>query len=47
MAQGQAAGTAAALCAARACGTRQLPYADLRGALVKGGVHLETSADNV
>jgi choline dehydrogenase-like flavoprotein len=47
MAQGQAAGTAAALCAAKACGTRELPYADLRRALEKGGVHFESSADNV
>jgi hypothetical protein len=46
MAQGQAVGTAAALCAGAACGTRQLPYADLRKALEKGGVHFETSADN-
>lgn len=41
MAQGQAAGTAAALCAAKACGTRELPYAELRTALLKDGVHLE------
>ena len=41
MGQGQAAGTAAALCAAKKCGTRQLRYADLRDALLKGGVHLE------
>jgi len=41
MGQGQAAGTAAALCAAGTCGTRDLPYADLRKALVKGGVYLE------
>jgi len=46
MAQGQAAGTAAALCAATACGTRQLPYADLRATLEKNGVHFETGADN-
>ena len=46
MAQGQAAGTAAALCAAKAARTRELPYADLRAALEKGGVHFETSADN-
>ena len=42
MAQGQAAGTAAALCAAAKCSTRKLPYADLRKALAAGGVHLES-----
>jgi len=42
MGQGQAAGTAAALCAARAWGTRELPYAELRKALEKGGVYLES-----
>ena len=42
MGQGQAAGTAAALCAARNCGTRKLPYADLRKALEAGGVYFET-----
>ena len=42
MGQGQAAGTAAALCAARKCGTRDLRYADLRSALEKGGVYLES-----
>jgi len=41
MGQGQATGTAAALCAARKCGTRDLPYADLRKALQKGGVYFE------
>jgi len=41
MGQGQAAGTAAALCAARKCGTRELPYAEQRKALDKGGVYLE------
>ncbi len=41
MAQGQAAGTAAALCAARKCGTRELAYRDLRQSLMQGGVHLE------
>jgi hypothetical protein len=41
MGQGQAAGTAAALCADRGCGTRQLPYADLREALEGDGVYLE------
>ncbi|MCX5645179.1 MAG: FAD-dependent oxidoreductase [Phycisphaerae bacterium] len=46
MAQGQAVGTAAALCADGGCGTRRLAYSDLRKALEKGGVHFETSADN-
>lgn len=41
MGQGQATGTAAALCAARNCGTRDLRYADLRKALEKGGVYFE------
>jgi hypothetical protein len=41
MGQGQAAGTAAALCAARNCGTRDLRYGDLRDALEKGGVYFE------
>lgn len=40
MGQGQAAGTAAALCAERGCGTRGLPYADLRAALEGGDVYL-------
>ena len=38
---GQAAGTAAALCAARDCGTRELAYADLRRTLVKDNVYFE------
>lgn len=42
MGQGQAAGTAAALCADRGCGTRELPYADLRKALEDDGVYFET-----
>jgi hypothetical protein len=42
MGQGQAAGTAAALCAARNRGTRELRYADLREALEKGGVYFES-----
>jgi len=42
MGQGQAAGTAAALCAARNCGTRDLRYSDLREALEKSGVYFET-----
>jgi len=42
MGQGQATGTAAALCAQRHCGTRELPYARLREALEKGGVYFES-----
>ncbi len=42
MGQGQATGTAAAMCAAKKCGTRQLRYSDLRAALVKGGVYFES-----
>ena len=42
MGQGQATGTAAALCAARNCGTRELRYRDLKAALVKGGVYFES-----
>jgi hypothetical protein len=41
MGQGQAAGTAAALCAAGRCGTRELSYAALRKALEAGGVYFE------
>ena len=41
MGQGQATGTAAALCAQRDYGMRELPYADLRTALVQGGVYFE------
>jgi hypothetical protein len=41
MAQGQAAGTAAALCAAAGCGTRDLTYPVLRKALEEGGVCFE------
>ena len=41
MGQGQATGTAAALCADKNCGTRELPYATLRRALEKGGVYFE------
>jgi hypothetical protein len=41
MGQGQAAGTAAALCAANACTTRALPYSELRQALEAGGVFFE------
>jgi hypothetical protein len=43
MGQGQAAGTAAALCVAQDCATRHLPYADLRAALENDGVYLEGS----
>jgi hypothetical protein len=39
MGQGQAAGTAAALCAAGNLGTRDLEYSQLRQALVTGGVY--------
>ncbi|MHC4423122.1 MAG: FAD-dependent oxidoreductase [Planctomycetota bacterium] len=42
MGQGQAAGTAAALCAAKNCGSRDLKYAALRDTLKKGGVYFET-----
>ena len=42
MGQGEAAGTAAALCARRRCGTRDLPYAELRDALARAGVHFES-----
>jgi hypothetical protein len=41
MAQGQAAGTAAALCAAQQCSTRKLAYTELRRALEEDDVHLE------
>jgi hypothetical protein len=41
MGQGQAAGTAAALCAAQGCGTRELAHMDLRQALEVGGVYFE------
>ena len=39
--QGQASGTAAALCAQKDLGTRELPYGDLRAALEQGGVYFE------
>jgi hypothetical protein len=42
MGQGQAAGTAAALCAIRKLGTRELKYTDLRTALKEGNVYLES-----
>jgi hypothetical protein len=38
MAQGQGVGTAAALCAAKGCTTRELPYEELRSALEGAGV---------
>ncbi len=41
MGQGQATGTAAALCAKMGCGTRELPYVQLRQALQRGDVYLE------
>ena len=41
MGQGQAAGTAAALAAAKNCGTRDLRYGDLRAALEKAKVYFE------
>jgi len=41
MGQGQAAGTAAALCAARNWGTRELPYSLLRRTLEKDNVYFE------
>jgi hypothetical protein len=41
MGQGQATGTAAALCAKRECGMRELPYADLRATLIRGDVYFE------
>ena len=42
MGQGQGAGTAAALCAAKNCGTRDLRYSDLRDALTKADVYFES-----
>jgi hypothetical protein len=41
MGQGQAAGTAAALCARKRCATRGLPYRELRRALERDGVYFE------
>ena len=41
MGQGQAAGTAAALCAVREIGAREIVYSDLRAALERGGVYFE------
>jgi hypothetical protein len=42
MGQGQAAGTAAALCAAKKIGTRDLAYSDLRRSLEKDNVYFES-----
>jgi hypothetical protein len=42
MAQGQAVGTAAALCAAKTCMTRDLKYPELKKALLDGGVYLKS-----
>jgi len=44
MGQGQASGTAAALCAQKDCAARDLPYSDLRSALLRGGVYFEDDA---
>jgi hypothetical protein len=41
MGQGQAAGTAAALCSQKSYGSRELPYSELRTALEKNGVYFE------
>jgi hypothetical protein len=43
MGQGQAAGTAAALCADGNCGTRELSYTSLRKALEDDGVYFEST----
>jgi hypothetical protein len=45
MGQGQAAGTAAALCASRNIGSRALPYADLRRTLEADNVYFEGNGD--
>jgi hypothetical protein len=42
MGQGQAAGTASALCAKKGYGIRELPYRELRDALEKGNVYFES-----
>ncbi len=42
MGQGQASGTAAALCAAKNCRTRELKYKVLRKTLEKDGVYFES-----
>lgn len=42
MGQGQATGTAAAMCAAKNCGTRELRYSHLRETLKNDGVYFES-----
>ena len=42
MGQGQAAGTAAALCAVKRCNTRELSYNDLRNSLERNNVYFES-----
>ena len=42
MSMGQATGTAAALCAQKDCGMRDLNYTELRDALIQGGVYFES-----
>jgi hypothetical protein len=42
MGQGQATGTAAALCVAKNCGSRELAYKDLRSTLEKDNVYFES-----
>ena len=44
MGQGQACGTAAALCARMGLASRELSYSELRSALEKDGVYLETNS---
>ena len=41
MVMGQGAGVAAALCARQGCGSRSLPYPELRSALLEQGVILD------
>ena len=43
MGQGQASGTAAALCALKDLGSRELPYQILRDELEKNGVYFESN----
>jgi len=43
MGQGQASGTAAALCAMKDLGSRELPYQTLRDELERNGVYFETN----
>ncbi len=42
MGQGQAAGTAAAMCASKDCSSRELDYTELRSALERDGVYFES-----